>query len=277
MRNQIVKKEKIASKTYSFWIYHPEIVSHYKPGQFIILRVTEKGERIPLTIVEVDREKEIFRIIFQVVGKSTRLLSKIDENEMILDILGPLGNEVRINKDVANILFVGGGIGIAPLFSKIKEFLKEKKLKGSVILGARSSENLILENEILEITRNIYITTDDGSKGKKGFVTDALRDLLNTNEDIDLVISAGPVKMMKKTVEIAKKNKIDILVSLNTLMIDGTGMCGGCRIEYDNKTRFTCVDGPVFDGYKVNFQQLIKRNNQYHSHECKIKNLEDNL
>jgi len=270
MRNQIQKKEKIASKTYSYWIYHPEIASHYKPGQFVIIRVAEEGERIPLTIVETDKKNKSFRIIFQVVGTTTKLLSKLKINNKILDILGPLGNKVDIPGTVKNILFVGGGIGIAPLFSKIDEFINKKGLNGSVILGAKSENYLILENEIRKITNNIFVTTDDGSKGREGYVTDEMEDIFKKNNNFDLVISVGPIPMMHNTVKIAQKYGLDILVGLNTLMIDGTGMCGGCRIKYNNKTKFTCVDGPVFDGTKVDFDELFKRNQQYKKHECKL-------
>ncbi len=271
MRNLIQKKDKIACKTYSYWIYHPEIASHYKPGQFVIIRVTKKGERIPLTIVETNKKRDSFRIIFQVVGITTNLLSQLETNDRILDVLGPLGNEVDIPNSVKNILFVGGGIGIAPLYSKIEEFIQKRKLAGTVVLGAKSKYYLILENKIRSITDNVCIRTDDGSKGKKGFVTEEVREILQNNKnEVDLIIAVGPIPMMKKTVEIAEKYNLNILVGLNTLMIDGTGMCGGCRISYDGKTKFTCVDGPVFDGKKVDFDELFKRNHQYDEHECKV-------
>ena len=271
MRNQIVSKDKLGKNIYSFWIHNPEIASHYSAGQFLILKVKKEGERIPLTIVDINLKKGNIRIIFQVVGLTTKILSEMKTKEIIPDILGPLGNNVKTEENFKNILFIGGGIGIAPIFPKIKEFSMNKKIKHiDSIIGAKNKDSLILIDEIERYVDNLYCMTDDGSYGEKGFVTKRLKKLLKDKE-YDLCIAVGPLIMMKKVVENTKKYKLKTLVSLNTIMIDGTGMCGGCRLSYNGQTKYTCVDGPVFDGYKVNFDELMKRNRQYEDSECKLE------
>ncbi|HMA69766.1 MAG TPA: sulfide/dihydroorotate dehydrogenase-like FAD/NAD-binding protein [Candidatus Mcinerneyibacterium sp.] len=271
MRNQIVSKDKLGKNIYSFWVHNPEIANHYSAGQFLILKVKKVGERIPLTIADINPKKGNIRIIFQVVGLTTKILSEMKTKEIIPDILGPLGNNVKTEENFKNILFIGGGIGIAPIFPKIKEFSMNKKIKHiDSIIGAKNKDSLILIDEIERYVDNLYCMTDDGSYGEKGFVTKRLKKLLREKK-YDLCIAVGPLIMMKKVVENTKKYKLKTLVSLNTIMIDGTGMCGGCRLSYNGEIKYTCVDGPIFDGYKVNFDELIKRNRQYENSECKLE------
>ena len=269
-RNEIVKKEKIAENTFSFWFYNKEISSHFLAGQFLILRVINEGERIPLTIADVDKEKNLVRIIFQVVGQTTQLLSELKEHQIILDVLGPLGHGFEIPDGTKSVLLVGGGLGIAPLFPKIKEIAINHKLRADVILGARTKDLFILVDEINKIASNVYLFTDDGSSGHKGLVTDGINFAVSQNNKYDFCIAIGPILMMKSVTELTKKLNIPTYVSLNPLMIDGTGMCGGCRFLYGNETKFACVDGPVFNAFKVNFDDLIQRNRQYREQECQL-------
>lgn len=269
-RNKIILKEKIAENTYSFWFYNPEIATHFSAGQFLILRVIKEGERIPLTIADVNKEKNLVRIIFQVVGATTDLLSKLKEDDIILDVLGPLGHGFEIPDGTKSVLLVGGGLGIAPLFPKIKEIAINHKLKADVVLGARSKDLFILVDEISNIASNVYLFTDDGSSGHKGLVTDGINYAISKNNKYDFCIAIGPILMMKAVTELTKKLNIPTYVSLNPIMIDGTGMCGGCRFLYGNEVKFACVDGPVFNAFKVNFDDLIQRNRQYREQECQL-------
>ncbi len=269
-RNEITLKEKIAENTYSYWFYNPEISNHFSAGQFLILRVATNGERIPLTIADVDKEKNLVRIIFQVVGYTTKLLSELNEKDRILDVLGPLGHGFEIPDGTKSALLVGGGLGIAPLFPKIKEITINHKLKADVVLGARSKNLFILVDEITKIANNVYLFTDDGSSGHKGLVTDGINHAISLNNKYDFCIAIGPILMMKSVTELNKTLNIPTYVSLNPIMIDGTGMCGGCRFLYGNETKFACVDGPVFNAFKVNFDDLIQRNRQYREEECQL-------
>jgi len=269
-RNEIIVKEKIADNTFSIWFYNPEIAMHFSAGQFLILRVIKEGERIPLTIADIDKEKNLVRIIFQVVGQTTKLLSCLKEKDIILDVLGPLGHGFEIPDGTRSVLLVGGGLGIAPLFPKIKEIAVNHKLKADVILGARSKDLFILVNEISQIASNVYLFTDDGSSGHKGLVTDGINYAIAQNNKYDFCIAIGPILMMKSVTELTKKLNIPTYVSLNPIMIDGTGMCGGCRFLYGNEIKFACVDGPVFNAFKVNFDDLIQRNRQYREQECQL-------
>lgn len=269
-RNVIVLKEKIAENTFSFWFYNPEIAKHFSAGQFLILRVIKEGERIPLTIADVDKEKNLVRIIFQVVGQTTQLLSELNQNDIILDVLGPLGHGFEIPDGTKSVLLVGGGLGIAPLYPKIKEIAVNHKLKADVVLGARNKDLFILVDEIKKIATNVYLFTDDGSSGNKGLVTDGINFAISNNNKYDLCIAIGPILMMKSVTELTKKLNIPTYVSLNPIMIDGTGMCGGCRFLYGSEVKFACVDGPVFNAFKVNFDDLIQRNRQYREQECQL-------
>ena len=242
----------------------PMIAKKTKPGNFIILRVNEKGERIPLTIADYDNKSGLVTIIFQEVGFTTRELGSLEKGDYIQDIVGPLGNPIEI-EDYDKVVCIGGGSGTALLYPKVKAFYKE----GSEVIsitGARTKELIILENELEKYSDDLYICTDDGSYGHHGFVTDILKDLL-AEDNIDLVVAIGPVPMMSAVADLTESQDIETIVSLNSLMIDGTGMCGGCRVTVGGETKFTCVDGPAFNGHKVDFEELNNRLSYYNQEE----------
>lgn len=259
---QIKKKETMAKDTIvRFDIDAPKIASKVKPGQFVIIRVNETGERIPLTVADKDSFAGYITIIFQVVGKTTALMRTLNEGDFIKDVVGPLGKPADIGK-IGTVVVVGGGTGVAILHHVAKGF-KESGNYVIGIMGAKEKDLLILEHEMLDICDELVVTTDDGSYGEQGFVTDPLDKYLNERYDIKLVYAIGPIIMMKNVVALTKKSNIPTMVSLNPIMIDGTGMCGGCRVKVDNQTMFCCVDGPDFDGHKVDFDELAKRNSMY--------------
>ena len=241
-----------------------------EPGQFIIIRINEDGERVPLTIADYDREKETITIVYQKVGFSTRLLGEKNIGDSIYDVAGPLGNPSHLEKH-KRVLGIGGGVGAAPLYPQIKA-LKEMGVAVDVILGARNEKYITMDEEFKKIANNIYYATDDGSKGKKGFVTDVLNELIALGNDYDEVIAIGPVIMMKNVVNITKPLNLKTSVSLNPIMIDGTGMCGGCRVLIGDETKFACVDGPDFDGFLVDFDMLMTRQSMFkkEEHDCII-------
>lgn len=239
----------------------PYIAKKRKAGQFLILRIDENGERIPLTIVDSNTLEETVTIIYQVVGKTTRELSTLEIGYELIDVVGPLGRPTHIEK-LGTVACIGGGIGNAPLLPIAKALKKEGNKMISVI-GARTKDLLILEEEVTEISDEIIVTTDDGSYAKKGFVTDALKEVIDRGEKLDLVLAIGPIPMMRAVSEVTKPFGIKTYVSLNPIMVDGTGMCGACRVTIDGKTRFVCVDGPEFDGHEVDFLELAKRNRAF--------------
>ena len=268
---KIVKKRSINSQVELMVVEAPFTARKCEPGQFIILRVNEDGERIPLTIADYDREAGTVTIIYQVVGYTTKLLSKKQEGEYINDFVGPLGQATELKK-CDRVLGIGGGVGAAPLYPQIKK-LKSMGVSVDVIIGGRSEEYIILEDEFKEICDNIYFATNDGTKGTKGFVTDVLNDLLEKGNKYDEVIAIGPLVMMKAVVSVTKPLNIPTGVSLNPIMIDGTGMCGGCRVTVGGETKFACVDGPDFDGFLVDFDECIRRQSYYkeeEDHVCKL-------
>jgi len=275
--NEIVIKQNLAPNVWLMGIYSPQVAKKSNPGQFVILRVAENGERIPLTIADFDREKGVVYIIFQVVGKTTSLLSQLNIGDRIIDFVGPLGMPYEHNPEDKNYLFVAGGLGIPAIFSKVKMLHSQGK-NIDIIIGGRSKENIFFEDELKKYCNNLYISTNDGSYGKKGFVTDILNELLESGKRYDEIFAVGPVPMMKAVVDITKKYQIKTLVSLNPIMVDGTGMCGGCRVKIGNEVKFACVDGPIFDGFEVDFDGLMKRNSyyqdleniSYREHKCKI-------
>jgi len=242
----------------------PYVAEHRKAGQFIILLIDEFGERLPLTIADADKGKGTITLIYQIVGTTTAKLAKLKAGESLYGIAGPLGHPTEIKK-YGTVVCVGGGIGIAPLYP-ISKAMKEAGNRVINILGARSENLFILEKEMGAIADECAICTDDGSKGEKGFVTDVLKGFID-KEKIDLVVAIGPVPMMKAVSELTKKDGIHTYVSLNSVMIDGTGMCGGCRVTVGGETKFTCVDGPEFDGHLVDFESLNKRLKTYHQEE----------
>lgn len=259
---EIVNKEEMAKGTIiRFDIKAPKIANKIKAGQFIILRVDEQGERIPLTVADVDKYRGTITIIFQVVGKSTAMMRSMDVGSYIKDIAGPLGKAAEIDTK-GTVIVVGGGTGVAILHHLTKAF-RENGNYIIGIIGARTKDLIILEKEMSELCDELVITTDDGSYGERGFVTDALKKYLEERYDIELVYAIGPLIMMKFVTKLTKEYDVKTMVSLNPVMIDGTGMCGGCRVSFDGKTKFCCVDGPDFDGHLVDFDELMKRNQMY--------------
>ncbi|MCD6086463.1 MAG: sulfide/dihydroorotate dehydrogenase-like FAD/NAD-binding protein [Candidatus Hydrothermae bacterium] len=265
MGYKIVKKRVLGPDSKMFVIEAPYVARNAKPGQFIILRVNERGERIPLTVAGSDREKGSVTIIFQEVGKTTKLLGTLEEGDEILDFVGPLGKPTEI-ENFGTVMTLGGGFGTAVLYPLVKA-IKEKGNYVITAIGARTKDLVILEDEMREISDEVYITTDDGSYGRKGFVTEVLADFLKEGRKIDRVFSVGPVPMMKATANVTKPYGVKTIVSLNPIMVDGTGMCGACRVEVGGKTKFACIDGPEFDAHEVNFDLLMKRLGMYREEE----------
>lgn len=259
--NKILEKLELAPEVKLFNIENKEISTKALPGQFVVVRAYEQGERIPLTIADIDKERGVITLIFQEVGKSTFYLGTFKKGNEILDVIGPLGRPSEI-EHFGTCICMGGGIGIAPLYPIIKA-LKAKGNEVISIIGARTKELLIFENEVREFSDALEITTDDGSYGKKGFVSEELLRLINEGLKIDRVVAIGPAMMMKVIAEITKPYGIKTIVSLNPIMVDGTGMCGACRVEIGGETKFTCVDGPEFDAHLVNFDLLMKRQRIY--------------
>jgi ferredoxin--NADP+ reductase len=268
---KIIEKKILSDNVKQFKVKAPLVAKKAKAGQFIILRIDEKGERIPLTISDFDTKEGTITIIFMEVGKTTIQLGQMNEGDKIMNFTGPLGEPTDIKK-YGNVVCIGGGVGIAPLYPIIKA-LKESNNYLISILGARNKSLLMLEDEIEKYSDEFHITTDDGSKGAKGFVTEILQKLINDNKKIDIVWAIGPVIMMKVVSDLTKKYDIKTIVSLNPIMVDGTGMCGGCRVEVDGKTKFACVDGPEFDGHKVDFKNLMLRNRRFVRKEEKSCNM----
>ena len=249
----------------------PYVARRCEPGQFIILRVNDEGERIPLTIAEYDSQKGTVSIIYQVVGFTTRKLSEKKAGEFIADFVGPLGKATQLHAH-KRVIGIGGGVGAAPLYPQLKK-LSEMGVEVDLILGARNKGLIILEEKFKKFCKNIYITTDDGSYGTKGLVTDKLKELVEGGNQYNEVIAIGPLVMMKFVSLLTKKYNLKTSVSLNPIMIDGTGMCGGCRVTIAGETKFACVDGPDFDGHQVDYDELLRRQGMYkteEAHACRI-------
>ena len=255
---KIVKKEVLNNAVELMEIHAPFVARKCEPGQFIIIRVDEDGERVPLTIADYDREKETVTIIYQVVGYSTELLSKKQEGDYVADFVGPLGVPAVLEKKENKVIGVAGGVGAAPLYPQLRK-LAQLGTKVDVIIGGKSAEFVLLAEKFAEFCDNVYIATDDGSLGTKGFVTTVLQDLLDKGEVYDECIAIGPLIMMKNVVKVTQPIGLHTMVSLNPIMIDGTGMCGGCRVTVGGETKFACVDGPDFDGFKVDFDECRDR------------------
>jgi ferredoxin--NADP+ reductase len=253
---KIVSKKEIGSKVHSCEIYAPEVAKNGKAGQFIIFRIDDKGERVPLTIARTNPQKGLVRIIFQEVGKSTAKLASLNEGDSIRDFAGPLGRPTDI-KHYGTVVAVAGGVGAAEVLPVIKE-LKKAKNKIITIIGARCKDLIILEDELKQESDTLLFATNDGTYGRKGFVTDVLKEVMNEGK-INIVYAIGPVPMMKAVADITKEKHIETVVSLNPIMLDGTGMCGACRVTIDGKTKFACVDGPEFDAHLVHWEELSSR------------------
>ena len=265
MSYKIVKKADLNSQIYLMEIEAPLVARKAAPGQFVILRIDEKGERVPFTIADFDKEKGTVTVIIQAVGKTTRDLSKLNEGDTILDFAGPLGIPTPL-EGLKKVAVIGGGLGTAIAYPQAKK-LKELGAEVTSISGFRSKEYIILEDEMNSVSDKLIITTDDGSNGLQGFVTDRLREELESGEKYDEVIAIGPLVMMRAVCNITKEFGIPTTVSMNPVMIDGTGMCGGCRVIVGGETKFACVDGPDFDGHKIDWDAAIKRQQMFKAYE----------
>jgi len=263
--HRIERKELLAPNVYRMAVLAPQIARKRKAGQFVILRVNETGERFPLTIVDSDAEAGTVSIIFQAVGKSTRLLGALEEGDTILDLVGPLGKPTHV-ADFGHVVCIGGGVGIAPAYP-IARAMKAGGNRVTSIISARSRDLVILEAEMRAASDVLKVATDDGSYGFHGFPTQILQEMIDAGKQIDLAVAVGPVPMMRAVCQVTGPRKIKTQVSLNPIMVDGTGMCGGCRVSVGGKTRFCCVDGPEFDGHEVDFDLLTKRLRTYTEHE----------
>ncbi len=265
MSYRIIKKINLNPQIFLMEIEAPLVAKKAEPGQFIILRIDETGERVPFTIADFDREKGIVTIIVQAVGKTTKELSKLNENDTILDFAGPLGMPTKLD-GLKKVAVIGGGLGTAIAYPQAKK-LNKMGAEVTVIAGFRNNDFIILEDELKAVSNNLIITTDDGSNGTKGFVTDRLKELLDNGEKFDEVIAIGPLFMMRAVCDITKGYDIPTTVSMNPVMIDGTGMCGGCRVIVGGEVKFACVDGPDFDGHKIDWDAALKRQQMFKKYE----------
>lgn len=263
--NEIRFREEIAPQPWRYLVHAPEIARRRHAGQFVVLRVYEKGERFPLTIVDSDTEAGTIELVFQVVGSSTRHLAAMQEGEEILDLAGPLGRPTEIEQ-FGRCVVIGGGYGIAPVIP-IARALKDAGNELVGINGARTAEHVILLDRLREICERVEVCTDDGSLGHKGFVTEVLAEMIEGGERIDYVLAVGPTPMMRAIAELTRPHGIRTVVSLNPIMVDGTGMCGGCRVEVAGETKFACIDGPEFNAHEVDFEMLMKRQRMYRDME----------
>ncbi|MFH1799138.1 MAG: sulfide/dihydroorotate dehydrogenase-like FAD/NAD-binding protein [Candidatus Omnitrophota bacterium] len=262
--HKIIRKEQLNADICLVEIEARDLALAARAGQFVILRIDEKGERFPLKLYYWDADKGTITVVVQAVGVSTKKLCALNAGDFICDIAGPLGHSARTEK-IGKVICVGGGVGTAEIYP-IAKAMKNQGNDVTVIIGARTKDLIICEEAIREFCDKVYITTDDGSRGKKGFVTDILKSLLE-KDSYDQIFAVGPLIMMKMVSEMTRSKPVKTLVSLNSIMVDGTGMCGGCRILYDKKAKFTCVDGPEFDGHLVDFEDLMRRQGRYQGKE----------
>ncbi len=262
---EVVKREVLAEDSDLYEIRAPEIAKKAKAGQFVIVRINETGERIPLTLADFDSDKGTITLVALRVGKTTHLLSTLKAGDKLLDVVGPLGNSSEV-KNFGRVICIGGGLGIATIVP-IAKALRDAGNYMIGIIGARTKNLLIYEDELRKICNELHISTDDGSYGHHGFVTDVLKMLLENGNPIDAIWAIGPAIMMKFVCKTTEPYKIKTIVSLNPIMVDGTGMCGACRVEVEGKTRFTCVHGPEFDGHKVDWDLLLSRQQMYLNNE----------
>lgn len=270
---KIIKAEELASNIYLMDVEAPRVAKSCQPGQFVIVRMDEDGERIPLTICDYDKNKGTITIVFQVVGAATEMMKQLRAGDSFHDFVGPLGcasefvNEALEHLKNKKILFVAGGLGTAPVYPQVK-WLHERGIAADVIVGAKTKDLLIMEEEMKAVAGNLYITTDDGSYGRSGMVTKVIEDLIGQEgKQYDVCVAIGPMIMMKFVCLTTKKYDLPTVVSMNPIMVDGTGMCGACRLTVDGEVKFACVDGPEFDGHKVDFDQAMKRQQMYKTRE----------
>jgi ferredoxin--NADP+ reductase len=281
---EILTKKLIAPDIYYMDVYAPRMAQSAKPGQFLIVRVDDRGERVPLTISDFDREKGTVTIVTQALGVSTKKICALEQGQSFANFAGPLGRPselIDMSKEelaTKKILFIAGGVGAAPVYPQVK-FMADMGVKPDVILGARSKELVVYRDELGKVSKRLFIATNDGSEGVKGLVTDVLAELVEKNgEKFDMIITIGPMVMMRAVTDYTRKLGIHTIASLNTLMVDGTGMCGACRVSVGGKTKFTCVDGPEFDAHQVDFDEAMRRQGMYKTlekkklddHNCKI-------
>lgn len=269
---KVIKKKVLSEKIFLMEVEAPRSAKHCEPGQFVIAIIDEKGERIPLTICDYDREKGTITIVYQAIGASTERMGKLEEGDSFRDFVGPLGNPSELISEKLDelknkkILFVAGGVGTAPVYPQVK-WLYERGIKADVIVGARNKDLVIFEEELKACSNRVMITTDDGSYGKKGLVTDAIKELVEQGNSYDLCVAIGPIIMMKFVALLTQELSIPTIVSMNPIMVDGTGMCGACRLRVGDEIKFACVDGPEFDGHLVDFDESMKRQRLYKSEE----------
>ena len=268
----IVKKRKLADKIFLMDVKAPRVAKSCLPGQFVIVKMDEEGERIPLTICDYDKEEGTVTIVFQIVGASTQRMESLEEGGSFQDFVGPLGCASELTETPLEelkqkkIVFIAGGVGTAPVYPQVK-WLHEQGVSCDVIMGSKTKELLILEEEMKQVAGNLYVTTDDGSYGFHGMGTNQLEELVKNGNTYDLCIAIGPMIMMKFVCLLTKKLEIPTIVSLNPIMVDGTGMCGACRVTVGDQVKFACVDGPEFDGHLVDFDQAMKRQQMYKTEE----------
>ena len=270
---KILKAEKLAEKIFLMDVEAPRVARSCQPGEFVIVKMDEKGERIPLTICDFDCEKGTVTIVFQIVGASTLKMSELQAGDAFQDFVGPLGQPSEfVKEDIEAVkgrkyLFVAGGVGTAPVYPQVK-WMKQHGIDVDVIVGAKNKELLILEDMMKAQAGNLYITTDDGSYVRKGMVTEVIKDLVeNQGKQYDVCVAIGPMIMMKFVCKLTKELNIPTIVSMNPIMVDGTGMCGACRLTVGDEVKFACVDGPEFDGHLVNFDEAMKRQQMYKTEE----------
>ncbi len=278
---KITRKEFLNPVTCLMEVEAPRLAKSAKPGQFLIVRATDDGERVPLTVCDYDKEKGTVTIVIQVIGASSRIICNLNEGDCMSDVVGPLGQPSEFihctdsELKGQRYIFIAGGLGVAPVYPQAK-YLHERGAKVDIIIGAKTKEMLIFKEEMAAVCDNLHICTDDGSEGHKGLVTEMLANLIEGGEKYTQAVAIGPMIMMKFVTLTAKKYELPLIVSLNTLMVDGTGMCGACRVTIGGKTKFACVDGPEFDAYLVDFDEAMRRQGMYRTqeqerdHKCKI-------
>lgn len=270
---KIVKQEKLADKIFLMDVEAPRVAKSCMPGEFVIVKMDDKGERIPLTICDFNREAGTVTIVFQIVGASTELMSHLKAGDAFQDFVGPLGQASEfVKEDLEEVkkkkyLFVAGGVGTAPVYPQVK-WMREHGIDADVIVGAKTKDLILLEEPMRKVAGNLYITTDDGSYERKGMVTEVIKDLVeNQDRKYDVCIAIGPMIMMKFVCLLTKQLNLPTIVSMNPIMVDGTGMCGACRLSVGGEVKFACVDGPEFDGHLVNFDEAMKRQQTYKTEE----------
>lgn len=268
---EILSKKTLAERVNEYVIYAPLVAKHCLAGQFIILRTHEGGERVPFTICDYSRTDGTVSILVQEVGYTTQQLASMQEGDCLKDFVGPLGNPTDL-AEYKNICLIGGGIGSAVIYPQAKQ-LKSIGKSCDVIIGARNQSLLVYEEDFASFASNLYVVTDDGSKGEKGFVTDMLKKLVEGGKKYDCVFAVGPLAMMKSVCTLTKEYNIPTIVSMNSMMVDGTGMCGCCRVSVGGQTKYACVDGPEFDGHLIDFDEAILRSRMYKEHEgaCRLR------